>query len=75
MLAFLREHAGRLEFSEMVVGSFHNASVRLVKDDEFGDRFWLRASQDGLMVEFTLAADDLSEFTDAVAQAVEDLQS
>ena len=75
MLSFLREHTGRLEFSEIVVGSFHDAPVRLVKDDEFADRFWIRAYGDGPMVEFVLAADDLTEFTDAVAQAVQDLQS
>ena len=75
ILSFLREHTGRLEFSELVVGSFHDAPVRLIKDDEFADRFWLRAYRDGPMVEFVLAADDLTEFTDAVTQAVQDLQS
>jgi hypothetical protein len=74
ILSFLREHAGRLEFSELVVGSFHGTPVRLIKDDEFADRFWIRSFADGLMVEFVLAADDLTEFTDAVAQAVADLQ-
>src|SRR6185295_15547012 len=73
MLSFLREHTGSLAFSELVVGSFHGASVLLVKDREFADRFWLRAHGDGQMVEFVLAADDLTEFTDAVAQAVQDL--
>lgn len=75
ILSFLREHTGRLEFSEIVVGSFHDAPVRLIKDDEFADRFWFRAYGGGPMVEFVLAADDLTEFTDAVAQAAQDLQS
>jgi hypothetical protein len=75
ILSFLREHTGRLEFSELLVGSFHDAPVRLIKDDEFADRFWLRAYRAGPMVEFVLAADDLTEFTDAVAQAVQDLRS
>jgi hypothetical protein len=75
MLSFLREHTGRLAFSELAVGSFHGAPVRLIKDSEFAGRFWLRAYRDGSMVEFVLAADDVTEFTDAVAQAVQDLQS
>ena len=75
MLSFLREHTGRAMFSQLLVGSFHGAPVLLIKDDEFTDRFWFRASGAGQMVEFVLAADDLAEFTDAVAQAVDDLQS
>ncbi len=75
MLSFQREYTGRLVFSELAVGSFQGAPVRLIKDNEFADRFWLRAYGDGSMVEFVLAAEDLAEFTDAVAQAVQDLQS
>jgi hypothetical protein len=75
MLSFVREHTGRAVFSELAIGSFHGAPVRLIKDDEFADRFWLRAHGDGQMVEFVLAADDLTEFTDAVAQVAQDLQS
>ena len=75
ILWFLREHTGRLALSELVVGSFHDAPVLLIKDNEFADRFWLRASGDCVLVEFVLAADDLTEFTDAVAQAVDDLQN
>jgi hypothetical protein len=75
MLSFLREHAGRLMFAELGVGSFHGAPVSLVKDDEFGDRFYLKAFGSGHLLSFVIAGDDLAEFTDAVAQAVEDLQS
>jgi hypothetical protein len=71
MLSFLQQHTGQL----IVIGSFQGAPVSLIKDDEFADRFWLRASGAGQMVEVVLAADDLAEFTDAVAQAVQDLQS
>jgi len=75
ILSFLREQAGRLMFSEIVVGSFCDAPVRFIKDDEFGDRFFLRAHGEGQLVDFVLAADELREFTDAVAQAVQDLES
>ncbi|SRR6266705_2021379 len=75
ILSFLREHTGRLVFSEVTVGSFNGARVLLIKDDEFADRFWLRVFGACQMVEFVLAAEDLTEFTDAVAQAVQDLQS
>ena len=75
LLSFLREHAGRLTFSELVLGSFHGAPVLLIKDNEFADRFWLRASGSGQVVELVLAGADVFEFTDAVAQAVQDLLS
>jgi hypothetical protein len=75
ILSFLREHIGRLEHCEIVVGSFQDAPVRLIKDNEFSDRFWLRAHTDDSMVEFVLTADDITEFIVAVGQAVEDLQS
>jgi hypothetical protein len=75
ILAFLRDQTGRVVFSELAVGSFHGAPVFLIKDNEFGDRFWLRAHGAGQVVDFVLAADDLADFTDAVAQAVHDLQS
>lgn len=74
MLAFLREHAGQLVFAEIVVGSFQGAAVRLIKDDEFADRFWLRSYGNGQMVDFVLAAEDLAAFTVSVAAAVSDLE-
>jgi len=49
--------------------------VLLIKDSEFADRFWLRASGSGQGVELVLVGDDLIEFTDAVGQAVKDLRS
>jgi hypothetical protein len=55
-------------------GSFHGATVRLIKDDEFADRFWLRANGDDQLAEFTLTAEDFSELTDTLAQVVEQLQ-
>jgi hypothetical protein len=76
MLSFLHEHTGHLAFAEVPVGSFHGVPVLLVKDDEFGDRFWLRAlCGGGHMVEFVLAGDHLAEFMDAVRQTVEDLET
>jgi hypothetical protein len=40
--AFVTEHANRTIFAEHRVGSFQAAEVVIVKDSEFGDRFWLR---------------------------------
>jgi|SRR6185503_8113274 hypothetical protein len=74
MLSFLREHTGRVEFAELVVGSFHGARVVLVKDNEFADRFWLRALGACQLAEFVLAAEAVTEFTEAIAQVVQDLQ-
>jgi hypothetical protein len=75
ILSFLREHTGRVRFSELVIGSFFDAPMVLIKDSEFPDRFWLRAFADGHLLEFVLAADTLTEFTDALAQVVHDLNS
>lgn len=58
----------------MVAGSFYGTPVRLIKDNEFADRFWLRASGGGDMVEFVFTANSLTEFTNAVTQAVDDFQ-
>jgi len=73
--SFLKEQAGKTVFSESVIGSFLGAPVFLIKDDEFADRFWLRASAAGQVVDFVLAGDDLAEFTDALVQAARQLQS
>ena len=75
MLSFLREHTGRVAFAEVVVGSFLGTPVSLIKDDEFSDRFYLRAFAGDQLLSFVLAADDLTGFADALAQAVQDLQS
>ena len=75
LLAFLLEHTGHAMFSVLTIGSFLGAPVVLIKDDEFADRFCLRAFAEGHLLEFVLAADRLAEFTKAVAQTVQDLKS
>jgi hypothetical protein len=69
LAAFLRSHAGRIGFAELAVGSFGGACVRVVKDDEFADRFFLRAAGGGSLVEFILAGPAAQEFAAAVAEA------
>jgi hypothetical protein len=69
LAAFLRAHAGRAEFAELVVGSLGAMAVRVVKDDEFEDRFFIRAAGGGPLVEFTLVGGAAHEFTAAVAVA------
>jgi len=71
--SFIQEQTGRLVWTELVVGSFSGAPVLLVKDDEYPDRFYIRASADGELLEFPLAGDVLAEFTDALGQAIRDL--
>ena len=72
MLAHLRGHGSS---SELNVGAFCGAPVMLIKDNEFSDRYFLRAVSDGDLLEFVLSADGLVQFTDALAQAVHDLGS
>lgn len=69
LAAFFRSHAGRTGFSELVIGSFGAAAVRVVKCDEFADRFFLRAAGGGALVEFTLTNQAAEEFAAAVAEA------
>ena len=73
LLTFLREQSGQLKFSELLVGSFQGSRVLLIKDNEFPDRFFLRAIGDKVTAEFTLLGNDLRDFTSAIEQAVEDL--
>jgi len=73
LFTFLREQTGRLQFSELLVGSFQGSRVLLIKDDEFPDRFFLRAIGDDVLADFTLLGDDVRDFAAAVSQAVDDL--
>lgn len=66
---FLRAHAGRAAFAECVVGSFLGRPVRLIQDDEFADRLWLRVSDDGQLADFPLLGDAALGFAAAVAEA------
>lgn len=60
--------------SELEVGSFCNDPVRLIKDDVFSDRFFLRVSKGGQILEFELAGERLMQLTEAIAQAVQELE-
>ena len=75
IMAFLREHKGRLAYSKLEVGSLFNVPVLLIKDDEFADRFFLRSAGKGQLVNFTFVADELEDLLDATAQAAQDLQA
>jgi hypothetical protein len=70
---FLRDLSGSNQFSKLVVGSFVGAPVVLVKDDEFPDRFWLRAAREHQLVDFTLVGSDAADLIVALSQAMEDL--
>jgi hypothetical protein len=49
--------------------------VQLIKDSEFGDRFWLRGSAQGQMVEYVILGNDMREFAEAIEAAVLDLEA
>ena len=65
---FLQTYAGRAEFAEMAIGTFGGAVVRVVKDSEFEDRFFIRATCTGPMVEFTLVGNAAKDFVSAVVE-------
>lgn len=73
MLAFFKEYSGLAAHAEITIGFLHNVPLKLVKDDEFTDRFWLRTHADHQMVEFTVTSNELPGLTDALAQAAREL--
>jgi hypothetical protein len=75
LAAFLTAHAGREGFAELAVGSLGGLGVRMVKDCEFTDRFFLRAWGEGVLVEFTLAGLAAGEFIAAVVEAAAEFEA
>lgn len=68
LFSFLRDHQNRKIFAEIEAGEM-GVPVFLVKDDEFVDRFFLRA-QDHLTLEF---ADHVAgDLVDAMGQCADD---
>ena len=70
---FLRDHSGRTTMAEFVAGSFIGAPVLFIKDAEFSDRFFLRASGYSNCVDFILVDNDAAHLIAALGQAIEDL--
>ncbi|MDB5335263.1 MAG: hypothetical protein JWN70_882 [Planctomycetaceae bacterium] len=66
---FLRTHAGRTAFADLVVGDFGGEMVRIIKDDEFPDRFFLRAAGGGALIDFTFINGSADDFAVAVVEA------
>jgi hypothetical protein len=59
----------------LVLGTSKFPCVELVRDDEFGDRYFLVLEpKRGLVVRFTVTGDDLTHLIDALRQAKEDLE-
>jgi hypothetical protein len=71
---FLRSHVGRADFAELPIGTLGGLAVRMVKDSEFDDRFFLRATGSSL-VEFTVAGGMENDFARAVAEAAAEFDS
>jgi hypothetical protein len=72
---FIRSHVGRADFAELPIGMLGGLAVRLVKDSEFEDRFFLRATGGGSLVEFTMAGGMEAGFARAVAEAAAEFDS
>jgi hypothetical protein len=60
----------------LVIGGDKRASVSLIRDDEFNDRYFLLIGpQDNPIVRITLAGEDLQHIVKAFRQASEDLEA
>ena len=64
---------GRDTSSELQIGEFLDAPVMLIRDDEFSDRYFLQTFKPGYRLHFVLGGDQLVQFTDAMADALDDL--
>jgi hypothetical protein len=74
-LAFLQRHWNQSSHGELALGTIGNANVFVIKDDEFGDRFFLCAvSADGA-VRYTLKPDEIKDYVGALESAMEDLNN
>lgn len=73
---FLQMQNGQLKFGELELGMFHGAKVLIIKDDEFDDRFFLRASDEAseTLVRFTLVDGAGQHLATAARQAADDLE-
>ena len=69
LAAFVRSHTCRTAFAELAVGTLGGMTVRVIKDDEFADRFFLCASGGGSVVEFTLVGGVAGDFIVALGDA------
>jgi hypothetical protein len=70
---FLAAYRDRKEHHELVIGRFQNAEVRIVKDDEFADRFFLASAGGDDTMFITLGANSVTEMCGALAKVVVDL--
>lgn len=66
---FLAQHLDHPTGGELSLGTFGDSSVSIVKDDEFGDRFFLCVSACDGSVRHTLTGDEVPDFIVALTQA------
>lgn len=74
LAVFLGSNAGRTVFAKLLVGSFGTTDVFVIKDDEFADRFFIRAAGGGSLVEFTLVGEVALEFAASLEDAAAELK-
>lgn len=67
---FLRDQYQRTVFAEMQVGTIFGVPVRIIKDDEHADRFWLRAAA-GSMIDVPI----VGVVTNDLVRAAEELMA
>jgi hypothetical protein len=71
---FLLDHCKRSVFAEMRIGTLLGVPIRIVKDSEFVDRFYLRATGIG-MIEVILVDPISQDLVNAAVQLVADISS
>lgn len=69
---FLSEHANRRAFAKQQIGSLCGMSLELIKDSEFADRFYLRATGSG-MIDVSVVDPLTSDLIQAAIQLAHDI--
>lgn len=58
----------------LLIGKYPNTSVVLIRDDEYTDRYFLLIDSDAALTRLSIAGQDLTDFTEALRQVVEDIE-
>ena len=70
---FLACHLNQATTGDLALGTFGDSSVSIIKDDEFGDRFFLSAAARDGVVRHVSTDDDVRDFITALTQAMLDI--
>lgn len=72
-LAFMRRNLNTSAYAELELGTLRSATVSIIKDDEFPNRFFLCVFADDGAVRYTLNVDELGDYIGGLTRAADSL--